>query len=101
MLQEYTAVQPKLIPAVRASADDGQAMHREEILKVLTRAARDRRFIADLTRRGSEALQEYDLNWREKAALISGDINWIESRVGALDARLRTWLDYRVQQEIW
>jgi hypothetical protein len=43
----------------------------------------------------------YDLSDEAKAALLSGDINWIEDRVGKLDARLRTWLDCRLQQEIW
>jgi hypothetical protein len=72
-----------------------------EILRVLDRAARDDRFIAQLTFNGSEALREYDLTDEEKAALLSGDIRWIEARVGKLDARLRTWLDCRLQQEIW
>ena len=72
-----------------------------EILKVLDRAADDDDFIAQLTDHGSEALQQYDLTMQEKAALLSGDISWIEARVGKLDARLRTWLECRLQQEKW
>ena len=73
----------------------------DEILKVLDRAAEDNGFIAELTHRGSEALEGYRLTLKAKAALLSGDIRWIEARVGRLDARLRTWLDCRLQQEIW
>jgi hypothetical protein len=72
-----------------------------EILKVLDRAAEDNGFIAELTHRGSKALEGYKLTLKAKAALLSGDIRWIEARVGKLDARLRTWLDCRLQQEIW
>ena len=72
-----------------------------EILRVLDQAADDDGFIAQLTLDGSKALQNYDLTNEEKAALLSGDIRWIEARVGKLDARLRTWLECRLQQEIW
>jgi hypothetical protein len=73
----------------------------KEILRVLDRAAVDNSFIAELTYRGSKALEAYRLTLKAKAALLSGDIRWIEARVGKLDARLRTWLDCRLQQEIW
>jgi len=83
----------------------GMWMHldhdRQEILRVLTRAAKDNRFIAQLTTEGSEALRNYDLTMEAKAALISGDIRWIEARVGKLDGQLRTWPDCRLQQENW
>lgn len=79
----------------------GGEVNAAEILRVLDRAASDDHFIAQLTYHGDEALQNYDLTNEEKAALLSGDIGWIEARVGKLDARLRTWLDCRLQQEIW
>ena len=79
----------------------GGEVNAAEILRVLDRAADDDDFIAQLTYHGSEALQGYDLTAEEKAALLSGDIGWIEARVGKLDARLRTWLECRLQQEIW
>ena len=72
-----------------------------EILRVLDRAAEDNGFIAELTYRGAQALDGYKLTLQAKAALAGGDIRWIEARVGKLDARLRTWLDCRLQQEIW
>ncbi|MDY7078706.1 MAG: hypothetical protein SXV54_17470 [Chloroflexota bacterium] len=79
----------------------GGEVNASEILRVLDKAADDDSFIAQLTYHGSKALQGYDLTMEEKAALLSGDIGWIEARVGKLDARLRTWLDCRLEQEIW
>lgn len=72
-----------------------------EIVRVLDRAAADNGFIAELTYRGSKALEGYKLTLQAKAALLSGDVRWIEARLGKLDARLRTWLDCRLGQEIW
>lgn len=73
----------------------------EEIISVLNLAAVDDDFIAQLTDHGSLALEGYHLSSEAKAALVSGDIRWIESRVGKLDNHLRTWIDCRLQQEIW
>jgi hypothetical protein len=81
--------------------DDDWDVNKEEILRVLVRAAEDNRFIAHLIDDGDKALEPYGLNWREKAALLSGDIRWIETCLGKLNARLRTWLDCRLQQECW
>jgi len=100
MLQEDVLVLDKLAIAPPHPNYDRDA-DRREVLRVLERAAEDDRFIAQLTHRGSEALQGYNLTLEAKAALLSGDIRWIEARVGKLDARLRTWLDCRLQQEVW
>jgi hypothetical protein len=81
--------------------DYAEDTDKREILKVLDRASRDEGFIAQLTYRGSQALKEYRLSIEAKAALLSGDIGWIEALVGKLDARLSTWLNCRLQQEIW
>ena len=101
MLQERVTVRDK--PAVVLPVRPGYStqVHRAEILRVLERAARDNRFIAQLTDQGQEALQDYDLSWQEQAALLSGDVRWIEARVGKLGPRLRTWLDCRLEQENW
>jgi len=101
MLQGNVLVQDKQVNAMRLFPGGGDDVNKPEILRVLERAAGDPSFIAHLTYRGSEALKDYDLTWREKAALVSGDIGWIEARLGKLDARLRTWLECRLQQEIW
>ena len=100
MLQEDVLVLDDLVVAPTHPDYDRDA-DKGEVLRVLERAAEDDRFIAQLTHRGSEALQDYNLTWEAKAALLSGDIGWIEALVGKLDARLRTWLDCRLQQEIW
>jgi len=100
MLQEDVLVLDKLAIAPPRLDYDRDADGRE-VLRVLERAAEDDRFIAQLTHRGSDALQGYNLTLEAKAALLSGDVGWIEARVGKLDARLRTWLDCRLQQEVW
>ena len=81
--------------------DRGRGAEADEILRVLNRAALDDEFIAQLTEQGSKALQGYDLSRQAKAALVSGDIRWVEARVGTLNARQRTWLVCRLQQERW
>lgn len=71
------------------------------VLAVLDRAARDNAFLARLAENPGEALKEYELTTEEKAALASGDIRKIESWLGKLDERLKTWLMQRLSQEKW
>jgi len=71
------------------------------VLAVLDRATQDNDFFARLAENPAEALKEYELTSEEKVAIISGDIRKIESWVGKLDDRLRTWLIARLQQEKW
>lgn len=97
MLRAHVLVRERPATARRIHVDYEKA----DILRVLERAAEDNRFIAQLTHRGADALRGYALSMQAQAALLSGDIRWIEARVGKLDARLRTWLDCRLQQEIW
>ena len=49
----------------------GLLINRGTIIEVLTRAAEDKEFAAQLSDTGSDMLEEYDLNPEEKAALIS------------------------------
>ena len=74
---------------------------KEAILEVLSRAADDHRFLARLAEDPAKVLQEFDLNMQERAALASGDIRRLESWIGKLDKRLRTWPWCRLQQEKW
>ena len=74
---------------------------KEAILKVLTRAADDHKFLARLAENPAKVLQEYDLTSEQRAALASGDLRRIESWVGKLDKRLSTWVWCRLQQEKW
>ena len=76
-------------------------MDKEEIIKVLERAASDSEFNARLLYHGSQTLKNYNLSSFEKAALISGDITWIEENIGPLNSFQRRWLEYRLGAEIW
>ena len=71
------------------------------VLAVLDRAAQDNAFLARLAENPAEALKDYELTTEEKAALMSGDIRKIESWLGKLDERLKTWLMLRLSQEKW
>jgi formate dehydrogenase alpha subunit len=71
------------------------------VLAVLDRAAQDNAFLARLAENPAEALKDYEMTTEEKAALMSGDIRKIESWLGKLDERLRTWLMLRLSQEKW
>ena len=71
------------------------------VLSVLDRAAKDNAFLAQLAENPMEALKSYDLTKEERAALATGDIRKIESWVGKLDERLKTWLIARLAQEKW
>lgn len=78
-----------------------QIVHKEEILKVLERAASDSDFIADLLYQGSEALEKYDLTGPERLAILTGDIEWIETQIGSLTPDQKKWLQQRLGAEIW
>jgi len=71
------------------------------LLAVLSKARDDSSFLAKLAENPDDALGGYDLTPEEKAALASGDIHWIESKLGALDEPVRTWLTARLTQEKW
>ena len=67
----------------------------------MERAARDGKFISQLTDDFTEAVKDYKLTGEEHATLTSGVVRWIESHIGKLDNRLKAWLDCRLQQERW
>jgi DNA-binding NtrC family response regulator len=76
-------------------------VHREEMIKVLERAASDNEFFTNLLEFATDALDEYDLTGPEKLALLTGDIEWIEEAIGPLTRSQRRWLDLRRSAEIW
>lgn len=76
-------------------------IHTETVLGILDRAAEDSDFVADLLYRGAEALAAYELTGPEKLAILTGDIKWIESYAGKLNDTQRTWLEQRLNAEIW
>ena len=71
------------------------------ILAVLYRASQDGGFLGRLLEGPDEALLEYPLADAEKTAIVNGDIEELESYVGKLDERLRSWLVERQYQEKW
>ena len=71
------------------------------ILEILSRAAEDHKFLVRLVENPHKVLGEYDLTSEERAALIRGDVARIESWIGQLDERLRTWFKVRNTQERW
>jgi len=76
-------------------------IHKEEMIKVLERAASDSEFLAQLLYEGADALEEYDLTGPEKLALLTGDIEWIEKHIGPLKPNQKLWLEQRLSAEIW
>jgi DNA-binding NtrC family response regulator len=87
--------------AATLPVEEQAIVHKEEVIKVLERAASDSEFIHALLYRGAEALDEYNLTGPEKLALLTGDIEWIEHYVGQLTPTQRRWLEQRLSAEIW
>ena len=73
----------------------------EVVLEILARAADDHKFLARLAENPHKVLGEYNLTLEERMALARGDVVKIESWVGQLDERLRTWFRVRLAQERW
>jgi DNA-binding NtrC family response regulator len=88
-------------PAAGRREDTGSVINKEAIIAVLSRAAKDKEFIGNLSDLGTNALKEYNLAPDEEAALLSGDVGWLEKHVGKLDEKLHAWIDCRLQQEQW
>ena len=92
----------KAMQAVAPEAVEEQGMiHRDEILRLLERAATDQNMVYELMHCGADALADYQLTNAEKLAVLTADIEWIEKHVGQLSATQRKWLDARRNSEIW
>ncbi|HUU39814.1 MAG TPA: response regulator [Desulfatiglandales bacterium] len=76
-------------------------IHKEEMIRVLERAASDSEFFTNLLENTTDALDGYDLTGPEKLALLTGDIEWLEEQIGPLTRSQRRWLDLRRSAEIW
>jgi DNA-binding NtrC family response regulator len=98
----------QLLKAVHTAVSHGAAqlpeqqvpVHKEEILRVLERAAGDSDFVYKLLHRWADALEEYDLTGSEKLALLTGDIEWIEKQVGPLSEKQKRWLQRPLSAEV-
>lgn len=94
-------VEKTLSNAKEIEPESPELIHKEEIVKVLERAARDHAFVGEIFYKGADALSEYTLTNHEKLALLTGDIQWIESYIGTLTKDQRRWLEQRLSAEIW
>jgi len=98
----------QLLKAINAAVSHAAALqteqqvpvHKEEILRVLERAAGDSDFVFKLLHRWADALEEYDLAGPEKLALLTGDIEWIERQVGPLTEKQKRWLQRPLSAEV-
>jgi len=95
------AVNTALLAAKSTAPEDQRLVHREEVIKVLERAAEDTDFVTNLYYNGADALKEYDLTGPEKLAILTGDVAWIEEHVGNLTDKQKKWLNQRLTAEIW
>ena len=95
------AVASALNRAASRPPEEQTLIHKEEMIKVLERAASDNEFIANLLYSGADALDEYSLTGPEKLAMLTGDIEWIEKHIGPLTSVQRRWLEQRLSAEIW
>lgn len=95
------AVASALDIAAAQKPEEQALIHREEIIRVLERAATDNEFVANLYYHGADALEGFNLTGPEKLALLTGDIAWIEGHIGPLTKVQRRWLEHRLSAEIW
>jgi len=99
--QLLKAVDAALDMAATQAPEVQDLIHKEEMIKVLERAASDSEFFTNLLEYASDALDEYDLTGPEKLALLTGDVEWIEEEIGPLSRSQRRWLEVRRSAEIW
>ena len=99
--QLLKAVASALDIAATKPAEEQAVVHKEEIIKVLEKAATDKTFSHDLLLYGADTLYDYDLSGPEKLAILTGDIEWIEEQIGPLTKSQRRWLELRKSAEIW
>ncbi|MBA7533953.1 hypothetical protein ES705_26199 [subsurface metagenome] len=78
-----------------------EMIHKDEIVRVLERAAVDSNFVAGLFYYSADALEEYDLTGPEKLAILTGDIQWLEKNIGTLTIQQKRWIEQRLSAEIW
>jgi hypothetical protein len=96
----YT-VQKAMQPVAPEAVDEQGVTHRDEILRLLERAATDQNMVYELMHCGADALADTSLTNAEKLAILTADIEWIEKHVGQLSATQRKWLEARRNSEIW
>jgi len=94
------AVESAIEQSASRPPDEQALIHKEEIIRVLDRAATDGEFVYKLLHHWADALEEYDLNNAEKLSLLTGDIEWIEKHIGPLTAKQKRWLEKPLSREM-
>jgi len=95
------AVKSALDISAKQPPEEQKLVHKDEVIKVLERAAADSDFAESLYSNGADTLEEYGLTTPEKLAILTGDIAWIEEHVGALTDSQKRWLIQKLSAEIW
>lgn len=96
-----TTVKKVLEKIASQTPEKQELIHKDEVIRVLERAAVDSEFVTSLFYYGADALQDYELTAAEKLAILTGDLPWIEAQIGSLTAEQRRWLESRLGAEIW
>ncbi len=99
--QLLKAVAAALEIAFTQEPEEQDVIHKEEIIRVLERAASDNEFFTNLLEHAVDALDEYDLTGPEKLAILTRDISWIEEHAGPLTRPQRRWLELKRIDDIW
>jgi len=94
-------VEKALEKARTAVPESQEVVHKQEVIRVLERAAVDSEFVSGLFYDGAGALEDYELTGPEKLAILTGDVQWLENQVGPLTAVQKRWLESRLGAEIW
>ena len=100
-LELISSIESALAKAKTQMMEKEDLIHKEELLKVLERAALDPQFTTSLLYQETDVLDNYGLTGAEKRAILAGDIEWIEDHIGKLSAAQKLWLEYRDQSELW
>ena len=98
--QLLKAVKTAIEQEAASGKEHQKPLHKEEILRVLERAAWDADFVYKLLHHWADALEEYNLTGPEKLALLTGDIEWIEKQVGPLTDEQKRWLQRPLSAEV-
>ena len=99
--QLIKAVDTALETAASQEPEPQELIHKQEMIKVLERAASDNEFFNDLLKNSVDALDEYDLTGPEKLAVATRDISWIEGQIGHLTRPQKRWLELKRIDDIW
>jgi len=94
-------VQKALEKAKTAAPEAQEVVHKQEVIRVLERAAVDSAFVSSLFYEGAGALEDYELTGPEKLAILTGDVQWLESQVGTLTAVQKALAGERLAAKIW